>query len=505
MLKLWTFKGGLHLDDHKPVDPPEAIELPIPSHLIIPLQQHIGEPTQPSVHIGDSVFKGQVIGYASHQISAHIHAPTSGIITDIKKHPVPHPSGLNQLCIIIKPDGKEQWDDKPKYDPDHLHLSVQEMLKRIIDAGITGFGGASFPTHIKLSPMSKSIDTLVINGAECEPYISCDDILMRSRPDAVLNGIKLIMRIIDAKNCLIGIEDNKIKAIEALGRHLNVSNETSIKIIPVPTQYPTGGEKQLIHVLTGITVPVNSIPANAGVICHNVSTAEAVFQAIAWKKPFISRIITIAGNAIHKSMNAIVPFGTPINEIIKFAGGYNQPQDTRLIMGGPMMGFSLNNDQIPVIKSTNCILALSKNKIPETTLPCIRCGACADVCPMSLLPQQLYWFAKAKDFDKIQNYNLFDCIECGCCAYVCPSKIPLIQYYRFAKTEIWGLEQDKKQSDKARIRHQKHDDRIKREKAEKAARHQHKKEMLQSSKTNTVNQNEIQAAIQREKQKQENK
>jgi len=485
--KLWSFPGGLHLPGHKEISTRQAIGKNfIPSKLILPLQQHIGEPSEVIIETGDRVLKGQVIARANGYVSVPLHAPTSGVISSIEECAIPHPSGLAAPCIIIEPDNKDEWItlDKPGSYKD---LDPSALRNRIRDAGIVGLGGAGFPSFIKLNPGARTaVDELVINAAECEPYITCDDMLMRELADEIIQGIRIMQHALQARRCLIGIEDNKPQAYEALSNALRESGKDTIELISIPTIYPAGGEKQLIKVLTGKESPSQGLPLDIGVVCQNVGTAQAVYQAIINGKPLISRIMTLTGEGIKQPGNHEVLIGTPVDEWIQHCGGY-QDSVKQLVMGGPMMGFNLATDQLPVLKTTNCLLALNEaaNSPAINAMPCIRCGACMEVCPAKLLPQQLYWQAFAKDFDKIQDYKLFDCIECGCCSYVCPSQIPLVQYYRFAKTEIWAQERDKTKSDHARDRHEFRLERLEKEKQEREERMRKKKAALQAKKGTT--------------------
>jgi len=509
--KLYKFPGGLRLPGHKELSTSQAIgESFIPSHLVLPLQQHIGEPSEAVVRKGERVLKGQVIAGANGYVSVPLHAPTSGTITEIIEHAVPHPSGLAADCIILEPDYKDEWCtlDAPE---DYLQMDPSALRNRIREAGIVGLGGAGFPSFIKLNPGSKTaIDELILNAAECEPYISCDDMIMRERALEVIQGTQIMQHALRAKRCLIGIEDNKRAAYKALQSALSTLNIDTIEIIVIPTIYPTGGEKQLIKVLTGKESPSHGLPLDIGVVCHNVATAAAVYQAVTFNKPLISRIVTLTGHGIKKPGNHEVLIGTPVDEWIRHCGDYHN-EIHQLVMGGPMMGFTLGTDQLPIIKTTNCILALT---LEETTLsdqqpmPCIRCGACMEVCPVSLLPQQLYWQAYARELDKIQDYNLFDCIECGCCSYVCPSQIPLVQYYRFAKTEIWAQEREKNKSDQARLRHEFRLERLEKEKLEREERMRKKKAALKASKDpqeKDGKKDAIEAALARVREKQQQK
>jgi len=502
--KLWTFPGGLHLPEHKDISTNQNIgNVFIPAKLVLPLQQHIGESSELLVKTGDTVLKGQLIAKANGYVSVPLHAPTSGTITSIEEQAVPHPSGLSATCITIETDQKDEWVDIDK-PADYKIMDPSALRNRIREAGIVGLGGAGFPTFIKLNPGERTvIDELIINAAECEPYITCDDLLMREYASDVIQGIQIMQHALQAKRCIIGIEDNKQNAYLALQQAQKESNATTIEVTSIPTIYPTGGEKQLIKVLTGKESPSQGLPLDIGVVCQNVGTAVAISHALLNGKPLISRIVTVTGNGIKQPRNHEVLIGTPINELIEHCGGYDNNVQ-QLIMGGPMMGFNLLSDQVPVIKTTNCLLALNEND-SSSAMPCIRCGACMDVCPVKLLPQQLYWHAYAKDFDKIQDYNLFDCIECGCCTYVCPSQIPLVQYYRFAKTEIWAQERDKIKSDHARERHEFRIERLELEKQEREERMRKKKAALQKNKQKAdPKKDAIAEALARVKSKQKN-
>jgi electron transport complex protein RnfC len=334
---------------------------------------------------------------------------------------------------------------------------------------VVGLGGAVFPTHLKLNADRQGgIETLIINGAECEPYITCDDMLMRERATEIVRGVLLMREILGAKNVRIGIEDNKPEAIAVMQAAVR-NGDDDLLVVTVPTRYPAGGAKQLIRVITGIEVPHGKRSIDYGVQCFNVATALAIYQAISLGRPLISRIVTIAGN-VETPRNFDVLIGTAIKDIVAVCAPL--PDTNRLIMGGPMMGVEMPGDEVPVVKATNCIL-LGSNKIfppPALEMPCIRCGECAIACPADLQPFELYWFSRAKLFGKAQEYHLFDCIECGCCSYVCPSNIPLVDYYRFAKGEIWAREKEKSLADEARDRFEFRQFRDVREEQEKTAR-----------------------------------
>ncbi len=476
------FHGGLKLDSNKAMSTSSPIiKANLPKRLIIPLQQHIGDTGRLLVNIGDKVLKGQPLTQSTEAISAPVHAPSSGIITDISEQPIPHPSGLNARCITIKTDGEDKWiEKKPTNKPEEK--SAAELRQIIHDAGIVGLGGAAFPTAVKVNPgPNNHIENLIINAAECEPYITCDDMLMREYAKEVISGCCLIQTIISAKHCIVAIEDNKPQAINALQEVIKTQNLSAIDVISIPTIYPTGGEKQLIKVLLHKEVPYDGLPSDIGVLVHNVGTTVAIHNAIILGEPLISRIVTITGEGVKHPQNMDVLIGTLMSELIEQSAGYHADA-CKLIMGGPMMGFTLQTDQLPVNKGCNCILVENTATQTPANMPCIRCGVCATVCPAQLLPQQLFWMASSKNFDLIQDYHLFDCIECGCCAQICPSQIPLVQYYRFAKTEIWNQERERIKSDHARKRHDFRQARLDREKKERAEKLRKKKELLKKKK-----------------------
>ncbi len=469
MRKLWDFHGGIHPPENKRQSTSRPIRIAgIPKQLVIPLQQHIGAAARAVVEVGQQVKKGELIADAVGAVSVPVHASTSGTIVATEDRPVAHPSGLSDRCIVLEADGEDLWTELQPC-PDYKQLSTAGLLAKVRNAGIAGMGGAGFPTEIKLHPpKNDKVNALILNGAECEPYITADDMLMRERADWIVKGLEIMAYLLEPEEVFIGIEDNKPEAIEALRQ---ATQQTKIHLVVVPTKYPSGGEKQLIKILTGLEVPHGRIPADIGVMCQNVGTAAAVYRAVRHGEPLISRITTVTGQSVRSPGNFETRIGTPIEFLLQEAG-YQAESAGRLILGGPMMGFSLSHENLPITKTTNCILAATAEEFPDP-LPeqnCIRCGMCEAVCPAELLPQQLYWFARSEELEKAESYNLFDCIECGACAYVCPSSIPLVQYYRFAKNAIRLSQAEHQKSDKARERFEFRKLRLEREQEEKAAK-----------------------------------
>ncbi len=470
--KVWPFPGGIHPPGQKALSNTQAISrLPLPDKLIVPLKQHIGANGQLIVEKGQSVLKGQALTKPVANWSVPVHAPTSGVIADICQMPSAHPSALPELSVIITPDGQDTWCElNPIADPSNL--THQELIDIIHNSGIAGMGGAGFPTYIK-ADSRKPIEFFIVNAVECEPYITADDVLMREHASQIVKGIELMQLLLSPTLTIIGIEDNKPEAITAM-KHAAQHNDKII-VQTVPTVYPSGGEKQLIQLLTDKEVPSGGIPADIGVLVQNVGTLFAIEQAVIQGKPLIERVITVTGNTIHNAGNVWALLGTEIKHLLDCQGFSPVPQQ-RVVMGGPMMGFTLPTVRIGVVKTTNCILAPDHNELaePGPEQACIRCSACADACPASLLPQQLQWFAKSKEYDKLKEYNLFDCIECGACAYVCPSEIPLVQYYRVAKVEIKEQQAEQVKAERAKERFELRKERLEREQEARQNRHKRK-------------------------------
>lgn len=466
---LWDFHGGVHPPSRKNQTNNKPIaQLPIPDRLYLPLRQHIGVAGQLLVKVGDRVLKGQALTAADNAMTVPIHAPTSGEVINIGPHSSAHPSALPEITLTLAPDGLDKW--RPRQPLSLNTADKLTLLTRIHDSGIAGMGGAGFPTHLKLGS-SKPIDYLIINAAECEPYITADDMLMQEAATTIVKGIDILCHLLQPKAVLIAIEDDKPIAIAAMSAACNQRDNYWVRSLP--TKYPSGGEKQLIQLLTGTEVPTGRRPLDIGIVMQNIGTVFAVAQAVLDDHPLISRIVTVAGDTLNQPQNVITLLGTPVADLLNFCGFSAQPKQ-RVIMGGPMMGFTLPRLDVPIIKSSNCILAPTTTELPavENETDCIRCSACADACPASLLPQQLFWYSKAKEADKLQQYNLFDCIECGACAYVCPSEIPLVQYYRVAKAELREQQQEAIKAEQAKARFDARNERLEREKLERQQRNE---------------------------------
>ncbi|NVK55960.1 MAG: electron transport complex subunit RsxC [Alteromonadaceae bacterium] len=470
--KFWTFPGGVNPEYRKQLsNQTEIASMPMPPKLVVPVRQHIGTAGSCLVTVGENVLKGQPLTSSPNPFSVPTHAPTSGIVTAIEDCTTAHPSGLPELCVVIEPDGLDTWTSLQPFE-DYQQHNKQVLLNALCDAGIAGMGGAGFPTHIK-STARKPIEFLIINGVECEPYITADDRLMREHAWQIRQGVDILNHLITPKVIVIAIEDNKPQAFKAMQKVC--ADNASIRVVQIPTKYPAGGEKQLIQVLTGREVPRTGLPADVGVMMFNVGTCYAIADAILYGKPLIQRVVTITGEALQKPQNVWALIGTPTQHLLNHAHYQLSRQKTpTVIMGGPMMGFTLPSVDVPVVKITNCILVPAKKElnIKQRELACIRCSACADVCPASLLPQQMYWHSKAGELDKAEEYNLFDCIECGACAFVCPSEIPLVHYYRKAKSQIRIQRDEKDKAEKSRQRFEARKARLEKEKQEREAKHQ---------------------------------
>ncbi|WP_368449476.1 electron transport complex subunit RsxC [Cobetia amphilecti] len=490
--RVFDFHGGIHPPEHKALsNRAPLVAAPLPREVVLPLSQHIGAPAHPLVEIGQRVKTGELIARAQGMISAPVHASITGVVTAIEPRQIPHVSGLEDLCIVIKREGEiDEWARLEAWR-DWRQQEAQDLIQRLQDAGVVGQGGAGFPSAVKARVRERhAIDTLILNAAECEPYITADDLTMRTHPEALIEGLEILASLIGPECILIGIEDNKPEAVIALEQAIRARRadkrlpplDSRLEVVVVPTKYPSGGEKQLIKLLTDREVPSRGLPADVGVVVHNPGTVRAVQRAVCFGEPMISRVVTLTGEALQHPHNVEARLGTSIADLLRLAA----PAPTgiaRLVMGGPMMGFTLESDALPIIKTTNCLLASSPESLPAPAVeqPCIRCGMCEQACPAELLPQQLYWFSKAREFDKAELYNLADCIECGACSYVCPSQIPLVQYYRFAKGEIRSAQHEARKSERARHRFEFKQARMAREEAEKEAKRQQRAQAAQKS------------------------
>ncbi|EMK6853545.1 electron transport complex subunit RsxC [Vibrio cholerae] len=488
--KLWDFPGGIHPFENKHQSNRQPIiNASIPNELVLPLKQHIGKAGDLLVKVGDRVLKGQPLTQYTSTFMLPIHAPTSGVISAIEPRTVAHPSGLSELCIVLTPDQQEEWFElQPQ--PDFQQLTPEKLLDLIRQAGISGMGGAGFPTAKKLQSGLSRTEILIINAAECEPYITADDVLMRQYAHEIIQGIEIVEHILKPKLTIIGIEDNKPEAVAALQQ---AAQDKPMVIRVIPTKYPSGGEKQLIKILTNLEVPKGGIPADIGLMVQNVGSLQAIARAIVHGEPLIRRVVTLTGDCFRKPRNVWALLGTPVQALLNEFGYKADKKLPRLIMGGPMMGFTLPHAQVPITKTANCILAPTRNELTssDNEMACIRCGQCAEACPVSLLPQQLQWHAKAEEFDKCEELNLKDCIECGACAYVCPSEIPLVQYYRQAKAEIRTRSLEAEAAERAKARFEEKKARMGRDKAErenrfKQAAEDRRKEMQQQGGSDAI-------------------
>ena len=482
MLGSKRYRGGVHPVGHKADSRDDSIlaDVPLPPMLYLPLCQHTGDDALPLVQIGDRVLKGQKVARANGRLSANLHAPTSGIIKAIDTITMPHPSGLPARAIWLEPDGQEQWAELTPH-PDPYSIPHEALAGMVEDAGIVGMGGAIFPAAIKLRQGRRfEIKTFIVNGSECEPYLTTDDKLMCERAKEIVEGAKLVRHIIEAYRTVIAIEDNKPEALAAIRQA--AEGIGSIEVVAVPARYPMGSAKQLIQAVTGHEVPAGSRSNDIGVLVHNVATVYAIQQALIDGKPLISRVTTVAGGCIAAPRNVEALIGTPVQHLFDSCGGVTSAP-SRLLMGGPMMGQVLPTADVPLIKGSSGLLALTRKEVNEhVPAPCIRCGRCVNACPMGLLPLEMASTSRKDDFEGAQDAGLRDCILCGSCAYVCPSHIPLVQYFEYAKGEI----RDRRVGEQKMLRTKELADarkaRIEAEKAAKAAAKKAKKKKAKPAK-----------------------
>ncbi len=426
------FRGGVHPKEGKELSCKKPIQTaPLMEKYFVILHQHIGAPPKLLVKTGDEVKKGQMLAETGGFVSAPVHAPTSG---KIKMVDCPGPAGTNVKTVELTADGKDEWADSVQHDPNWKDLTGNDIKRRIADAGIVGMGGAAFPTFVKLSPPSdKKIDTLILNGAECEPYLTADHRLMLEEPERIVNGIQLIAKVLNVSNVYVGIENNKPDAIEKLK---SSCEKTNIEVVPLRVRYPQGAEKQLIYAITGREVPSGKLPMDVGCVVQNVGTAAAISDAVIERIPLIERVTTVTGSTVCNPGNWKLRVGTPLRKVLELAGGINK-QPAKILLGGPMMGMAQTSLDVPIMKNASGVLLLAKDEIAQfSSHPCIRCGRCVDICPMSLMPGTLSVMIESENFDLAEYTNVMDCIECGSCAYVCPAVRPLVQHMRRGKAEV---------------------------------------------------------------------
>jgi len=445
-----TFKGGTHPRDMKHYSEGRPIEKArLPRKVIIPLSQHIGAPAVAQVSVGDEVLTGQVIGIAGGFVSAPVHSSVSGKVVGLAKYP--GSGGREVLSVFIESDGEDRWETEPAFDPEYMNLDAAAIKERITKAGIVGLGGATFPTHVKLSPPpAKKIEWLVINAAECEPYLTADHSLMLEKAEETVKGVSLLMKALGVDKAVIGIEDNKMDAVEAMRKACQ--SDSRIKVDVCHVKYPQGAEKNLIKALLDREVPSGGLPMDVGVVVQNSGTAYAVYEAVAFNKPLVERVVTITGPGIQNPGNLIVRVGTLFSDVISQCGGFKENAGiTKVIAGGPMMGVAQYSLDVPVTKGTSGILALNNDESPlREQGPCIKCGKCVDGCPMFLLPNTLSLIGEMSRPDLAAEYRVMDCVECGTCAYVCPASRPIVHYVRYLKAELAELKRkDAEKSKKA--------------------------------------------------------
>jgi len=467
---LGKLHGGLRLPAEKAASTAAPIKVaPVPSQLVLPLAQHVGQPAVPVVGIGEQVLKGQLLADTEGSLGAPVHAPSSGRVVAIEPWPVSRRHGDKAPCIVIETDGLDRPIDTSEIVLDYRSLEPASLRHKILQGGIVGLGGAVFPTAQKLMQAATlPLEYLILNGVECEPYISCDDMLMREYAADVIGGAQILMHALDLPKCHVVVESDKPAAVAALARALGDSVDDRITLKQVPTIYPSGGEDQLVQLVTNREVPSGGLPSDVGCVVQNVGTAAAVHNWILRGEPLISRVTTVTGDGVVSPLNVLVRIGTTVADVIALAGGYSE-RARQLVIGGPMTGKSVTTDLVPVVKATNCVLVLSDLPAIGEQLPCIRCGECAQVCPVQLLPQQLYWHACADNERELREFGLTDCIECGCCDLVCPSHIPLTADFRRAKARMRELADEKARARRARERFEHRNQRLEEERERRDA------------------------------------
>lgn len=436
-----TFSGGVHPDDRKQLSRDFPIEnAPIPKVVRIPMSQHLGAPCKPVVEKGATVRKGQIVGEATAFVSAPVHASVSGKVIDVGAYE--HIFGNLVTSVVIENDGENSWAEGLNVEtPDIISLSVEEIEKRIADAGIVGMGGATFPLHVKVSPpKNKPIDSFILNGVECEPYLTADHRLMLEKPDGIIQGLLILCKVVNAKDKYIGIEANKPDAIKIM-KEAAARVDPSIKVMELPVKYPQGAEKQLIKAILDREVPSGGLPMDVGALVNNVGTAYATYEAVKFNRPLIERVLTVTGEGIENPRNFLALVGTPLKELLDTCG--MKPKANKIILGGPMMGLAQYTTDLVVVKGTSGILVLEGKPIGYHG-PCIRCGRCVEACPMQLVPSRLSVLLESKNVALAKATDLLDCIECGACTYVCPAKRPIVQFIKYGKGEVRAMQAKEK-------------------------------------------------------------
>ena len=421
------FRGGVHPPENKLAEKRAIVVMPAPKRVYIHFSQHTGKPAQPLVEKGADVKIGTKIGERDGFISSTVHSSVAGKVISIENYP--HPVIGTSVCCVIESTDSDAWEAVAERD--HTQMSTDELVNIIKEAGIVGLGGAAFPTHVKLSPPAeKPIDTLIINGCECEPMLTADHRLMLEHAQEIIDGATLFQKIVKAQDLIFGIEDNKKDAVDVLSK-------AGVHVHVLKTKYPQGAEKQLIKAILNREVPRGGLPMDVGCVVQNVGTAYAAYQAVKFNKPLIERVVTVTGDGVKEAKNCMVRIGTPAMDVINFCGGYvGTPK--KILFGGPMMGIAQYSENVPTVKGTSGIIVW-QHAVVDDEGPCVRCSNCVDVCPMGLMPTELFKAVKTKKFDVAKEYGVLDCIECGCCAYNCPAKIPLVHYLKYGKNEVWRL------------------------------------------------------------------
>lgn len=476
-MKLFPIPGGIHPEYRKTLASEVAISsLPLPARLYVPLQQHIGVAADALVGVGERVRKGQLVARGRPGVSASQHAPTSGIVVEVGALTAPHPSGLAQPTLVIEADGLDQWADLPAPIDAPFAGPPQAIQQRVDESGIVGMGGAAFPSAVKLDLGRRyQLDTLLLNGAECEPYLTCDDRIMREYAAEVIDGARLMAHALQTGRVIVAIEDNKpaaLAAMRAAAAALTPAADggASVEVVGVPVQYPMGSERHIVLAVTGRETPARRLTAELGVVVHNVATARAVHHAVRFGRPLISRVVTVSGGAIRQPKNVELPIGTPVSALLDFCGGFSS-EPASLILGGPMMGQPLPGTDVPLVKGSSGVLALTREEINEQPQSsCIRCGSCIEVCPCGLVPLEMAAYIRKDRIKEAATLGVGDCMSCGSCSWVCPSHLPLVHYFNFAKGKLAAEQREQRKIELTRVRSELHNARLEKVAAERAAK-----------------------------------